>query len=99
MNTSYLTSLIIGGLRVLNGLVILLVSLAVVWFMWNVIKYSMSSEDDGKTKAKEQMIHGIIAIAVIVSVWGIVYLLQSMFLGGANGSAPAGLNNMIPISY
>jgi hypothetical protein len=43
------------------------------------------------------MIHGIIAIAVIVSIWGLVYLLQSIFGVGA-GPAPTGLGNMIPLS-
>ncbi len=96
-NTSYITSLITGGLTIIRNLIIFLISLAVVWFIWNVIKYSMSSEDDDKTKAKEQMIHGIIAIAVIVSIWGLVYLLQSIFGVGA-GPAPTGLGNMIPLS-
>lgn len=92
----YVTSLLNGGLTIVRNLLIFLVSLAVVWFIWNVVKYSMSNEDDGKTKAKDQMIHGIIAIAVIVSVWGLVTLLQSAFLGGSGGQAPTDLGGMIP---
>ena len=96
---TYVASLINGGLFIVRGLLVFLISLAVVWFIWNVIKYSMSEEDDGKAKAKEQMIHGIIAIAVIVSVWGLVAILQNAFLGGTNGSAPDGLDTMIPNVY
>lgn len=71
----------------------LLISLAVVWFIWNVVRYAMSAEEDGKEKAKEQMIHGIIAIAVIVSIWGIVAILTGMF--GTDNSGVSDFNDEI----
>lgn len=92
----YFTSLITGGLTVIRNLIVFLVSLAVVWFIWNVVKYAMSDEEDGKTKAKSQMIHGIIAIAVIVSIWALVYMLQDMFLGGKTLNSPTYLDRLIP---
>jgi uncharacterized membrane-anchored protein len=95
MKTDYIDSLINGGLNITNKLVILLVSVSVVWFIWNVIKYTMSTEDADKTKAKDQMIRGIIAITVSVSIWGLVAILQTMFNTGGK-SAPSDLNNMIP---
>lgn len=92
----YLGDLIYQATNLLRDLLILLISLAVVWFIWNVIKYSMSNEDDGKEKAKSQMIHGIIAIAVIVSIWGIVALLQNAFGVGGSGGFQGNLDGMIP---
>lgn len=92
----YMGTLITSGTSLLKSVLIFLVSLSVVWFIWNVIRYAMSAEEDGKEKAKQQMIWGIVAIAVTVSVWGIVGLLQSTFgLNGSN-SAPSDINNMIP---
>jgi succinate dehydrogenase/fumarate reductase cytochrome b subunit len=88
---TYLSSLIQGASNLLNQLVVVLISLAVVWFIWNVVKYTMSSDEDGKEKAKSQMIWGIIAIAVIVSIWGLVAILQSIFgvsRGGAGSVTP-----------
>ena len=97
-NFGKVNEMIIGATGLLRSALVLLIALAVVWFIWNVIKYSMSGEEDGKEKAKEQMIHGIIAIAVIVSIWGIVAILQSMFISG--GNSVTGVNNnlggMIP---
>jgi len=94
--TDYIDSLIRGGLGIIRNLVIFLISLAVVWFIFNVIRYSMSSEDGDKTKAKDQMIHGIIAIAVIVSVWGLVAILRNAF-GVENSQIPdSSINSMIP---
>lgn len=95
-NTNYLSSLIDGAKSLLDQLVILLVALAVVWFIWNVIKYAMSSDEDGKEKAKSQMIWGIIAIAVIVSVWGLVAVLQNIF--GVDTTSATDVSNLLPKS-
>lgn len=91
---TYLNTVANQGRGLLGNLLIFLVSLAVVWFIWNVIRYTMSSEEDKKSEAKSQMIWGIIAIVVIVSVWGIVGQLRKIF-GVQSGGVP-GLENMIP---
>jgi hypothetical protein len=46
----------------------------------------MSSDEAGKEKAKSKMIWGIIAIAVIVSVWGLVGILQGIFGVGTDNA-------------
>ena len=51
----------------------LIMSLAVVFFLWNimmVIKNSDNSEE--LSKFKDKAIWGIVAIAVMVSMWGLV---------------------------
>ena len=94
LGTGYFSKLIRGATTLLKDVLIFLISLAVVWFIWNVVKYAMSSEEDGKEKAKSQMINGIIAIAVIVSVWGLVAILQSIF--GVNTSGAGNVTNLLP---
>ncbi len=97
MNTDYIDNLIAGGLRITSNLVVLLIGIAVVWFIWNVIKYTMSAEDADKTKAKDQMIRGIIAITVSVSIWGLVAILQTMFITNNTGTpSNTNLRGMIP---
>lgn len=93
-NVNYLSSLINSAKFLLDQLVVFLIALAIVWFIWNVIKYAMSSEEDGKEKAKQQMIWGIIAIAVIVSVWGLVAILQNIF--GVNTQGPGNVRGLLP---
>ena len=94
VNTNYLASMIGGAKNLLDQLVVFLIALAVVWFIWNVIKYTMSSDEEAKGKAKSQMIWGIIAIAVIVSVWGLVGLLQNIF--GVNTTGAGNVNGLLP---
>ena len=92
VNTSYVSNLLTGGITLLNQAVVFLIALAVVWFIWNVIKYAMSTDEEGKEKAKSQMIWGIVAIAVIVSIWGLVAILQTLF--GANSNSAAQTPNL-----
>lgn len=79
---------------ILNMLVPILIAVAVIWFIWNVFKYVIVENDDDKEKARSSMIWGIIAIAVMVSVWGLVRILTSTF--NTTGVSPENLNNLIP---
>lgn len=56
----------------------LIVAAAVVWFMWGVFKFIMSAGDEEKRKeGTSMMVAGIIGIAVMVSVWGLVRWVTS----------------------
>ncbi|MDD4803687.1 MAG: pilin [Candidatus Pacebacteria bacterium] len=97
--SSYSPSMGILGLfsfasQILSLLVPLAISVAVVWFIFQVIKYTIASDEDKKTAARNQMIWGIIGIFVMVSVWGLVAILQSTF-GMNNVSSQIG--NLIPV--
>ena len=74
----------IGGLLILVGswlgmVLPIIIALAVVWFIFNVFKYTIVNNEEDKTQAKSQMIWGIFGIFVMVSVWGFVAILQSTF--------------------
>ena len=93
-NANYAINLVTSAKNVLDQLVVFLIALAVVWFIWNVIRYTMSSDEEKKSAAKSQMIWGIIAIAVIVSIWGLVGILQNVF--GVNTQGAQNVNNLLP---
>jgi hypothetical protein len=64
----------------------LLVSLAVVWFVWQVIRYTISGDEDKKKEAKSGIIWGIVGLFVIVSVWGLVgFLSNTLGIGQGGG--------------
>ena len=80
----YSPSMGIGGLFLLVGSWIklalpLIISLAVVWFVYNVFRYTISGGEDEKKAAKEGMLMGVVGIFVMVSVWGLVGILQATF--------------------
>ena len=73
----------------------LIISLAVVWFIYNVFRFVIaSSSDEEKAKAKTQMVWGIVAIFVMVSIWGLVAILQSTF--GTSGVTTT-IGNQLPL--
>ena len=75
----------LGGLLKFVGdliatLIPLIIGVAVLLFLYGVLKYVTAGGDPEKrTEARNTMIWGIIAIFVMVSVWGLVNVLTSTF--------------------
>ena len=65
----------------------ILIGIAIIAFFLGLIKYLFRSTGDTteKGKAAKLMIYGVIAIAVMLSVYGLVRLLQNTF-GVGNGT-------------
>ncbi len=58
----------------------LLIALAVLYFLYGVIKYVMAAGDEEKQgAAKSIILWGIVCIFVMVSVWGLVNFLVGSF--------------------
>lgn len=79
-------SLIIN--QILNPLAGLLIVLALVVFLWGMIKYLRVAGEEDKENAKRIMWWGIVALFVMVSVWGLVQILVNTFFAGGIPSAP-----------
>lgn len=74
----------------INTVMPIIISLAVLYFVWNVFLFVGAGDDEEKRKAaRGKMIFGIIAIFVMVSVWGLVNILVNTFgLSNVTVSAP-----------
>jgi hypothetical protein len=76
---SYLTNTVggIGGL--VETAVPVLIALGLLGFIWGLVTFIFSSgNEDAKEEGKRKMIWGIITLFVIVSVWGLVGLLNQV---------------------
>ncbi len=72
---------------ILGKIVPLLFALAIIWFFWGVIKFIRSAGDPKlAADAKGTIIYGIIAIAVMASVYGLVNWLQDTLNVTSTGS-------------
>ena len=82
----------------LNQAVLLITSVAVVWFMYNVFRYAVAGNEEDKATAKTQMVWGIVGIFVMVSIWGLVAILQRTFgtYGFNSGNVASDLKNSVP---
>mgnify|MGYP005615483479 FL=1 len=65
----------------------LLIALAVIVFIWGVLKFIMNAEDSTKREeGRNFIIWGLVGLFVMVSIWGIVNILNNTF----------GVSNVIP---
>ncbi len=62
----------------LNGLIGILITLAIIVFFWGLVQYLVNVGEQ-KSEGLKIMFYGLIAIFVMVSIWGILRLMQSTF--------------------
>lgn len=78
---------------IINTLIPIVFTLALLVFFWGLVKYIFGAEHD-KEAAKKTMLWGVVALFVMAAVWGLVN-----FLGEAVGieqEAAPDVGNLIP---
>ncbi|MCI5108533.1 MAG: pilin [Candidatus Pacebacteria bacterium] len=74
--------------KVINNLLPIVVALALLYFFWGLARFILAAGDeDSKENGKRIMIWGVVALFVMVSVWGIVNFMRDIF-GVENNNAP-----------
>jgi hypothetical protein len=73
-------------LSLMNFLVYLILALAVVYFLWGVLKYVTTNSDDDRADAVKTITYGIIVLFVMVSLWSLVSILGRTFGLSYNGA-------------
>ncbi len=77
---------ILGVVSNIFGIVIpILITFAVIWVIIGVIKYATAGDEEKQGEARKMIIHAIIALFVIVSIWGLVAILNQTFGIGQGG--------------
>ena len=81
---------------IMNRIVGIVIIFAIIWFIWGLAEYIFEDSGDAKNRAKgrERMIMGVIALFVIISIWGLVRFLQNSL--GIQGSSSNLRNEEIP---
>ena len=69
----------------LNRIIPFLLLLGTVIFLWGIVKYITAGGDEQKTKdARNLMVYGVMGLAVMIAVWGFVYLLLDFVFDNPN---------------
>ena len=67
-------------LAILGRIVPILFGLALIYFLWGLAKFILNAGDASAQKeGRDIMVWGIIALFVMVAVWGLVRVLQTTF--------------------
>lgn len=63
----------------------LLITAALLFFIYGVVKYVIAKNSDDKGEARSVIVRGLIGLFVILSIWGLVGVIQSTFGIGSGG--------------
>lgn len=67
---------------ILQPLIALLMAAAVAYFLFGVMKFVKNQDnEDAQVEGKKHMLWGVIGIAIMVSVYGILNFINSFVLG------------------
>lgn len=69
-------SLVVNIGRIIAALVPILITLALVVFFWGLVRYLWGGGGAKHEEGRKLMVMGLIALFVMVSVWGIIKLAQ-----------------------
>lgn len=79
----------------LNQIAIVLITLALVIYFWGIAR-NMNKFGDGAqaaaTTLRYYVFWGVLILFVMMSVWGIIRLLQNTLFGGNPGNIPININ-------
>lgn len=90
MRIENLTNLVQYIAIVLNRIIPFIISLTLLMFIYGLMRLILANGEHAKSEGKQIISFGIIALAVMVSVWGLVNLLiATAGLQGAS-TAPQG---------
>ena len=65
--------------QLFNAVIPVLIALGVLYFVWGVVQYVISGDEEAKKGGRDKIIFGIIGLAVIIGVWGLVNFLRNTF--------------------
>jgi hypothetical protein len=81
-----------SALLVINKVVTFIIALTVVYTVLGAFRYAFGGEEE-KSNWKEHILYGLIAIFVMVSIWGLVNILTGTFKLN-NTSVPSTIPNV-----
>jgi len=83
-NITDIINLLIGIIKQAS---ILVVALALLFFFWGLAKFILQAgNEEKKNEGRQIMVWGIIALFIMISVWGIITVLENTFFRDSSGN-------------
>lgn len=76
---TYVESIVVSLQELIVILIPLVIAIGLLFFIWGIVQFILASgNEEAKDAGKRRMVWGIITLFVIVSVWGLVGLLNQL---------------------
>ncbi len=62
----------------------LAISFAVIWIIVSIVRFFIAGGEEDKQKGKDAIIYGVIGLFLILSIWGLVFILTNTFKTNKN---------------
>jgi fumarate reductase subunit D len=83
-------SLVVKGNQIGNTIIGIFIAVAVIFIIYNALMFIVKAGSDDRAGYRNAILWGIVGLAVILSIWGLVAILTNTF-GTSGVSAPAQL--------
>lgn len=74
--------------KTIGMLIPIVIGIAVLTFLWGIVKYVVAKEEEAQKEARSIILYGTIVLFVMVSIWGLVNLLDDTL--GLSNEVPKG---------
>lgn len=71
-----------------NTIIGIFIALAVIFIIYNVLMFIMKAGSDDRKTYQKAILWGIVGLAVILSIWGLVAILTNTFGTTTGGQGP-----------
>ncbi len=72
----------------------IIISLSVLWIIISIFRYLVAGSPDGRKEGGMAILYGVIALFLMFSIWGLVYILKNSFTFSDNTVKQSDLNNI-----
>lgn len=79
-----------------NTIIGVLIAIAVIFIVYNVLMFIVKAGTDDRKTYQKAILWGIVGLAVILSIWGLVAILTNTFGTAGNPVGPATLYPVNP---
>jgi len=87
---TYLTGVLNVISEILAAALPVIIALAFIFFLWGLLKFMMAAGDEAaKEQGKQIMIWGVVILFVMLSIWGLVAILNTITGVNQGGQATA----------
>lgn len=77
-NTAWIDKIGTETSALLEVLAPTLVALGVAYIAWNGVQLARAEKDDERASVRNSMFWGVVMLTVVVSLWGIIEIMQTM---------------------
>ena len=77
---------------ILNAIIPIIIVLAVVYILWGIVQSFVNSSDEDRKAGHMKILYGIIALFIMVSIWGLVNILVNTT--GLSNNVPTTIPNL-----